>query len=178
VLHNRAPSSGQPAYVIGPFKFASEPGESIALLHVYCGVDCYPGQATLDGVPVETNTRVDLGMRYVQHYFPIPCKEKASFEVSWEEPEAWEGNSSGGVYRMTFANQVTIQPAAVSVRIEPTPGMEIVDTSDGMEIIDGAAVYEGVPGARLDLEVAFSPPLTVRWWRNVTRFLTTPVIDL
>jgi len=178
VLHNRAPSSGQPAYVIGPFKFASEPGESIALLHVYCGVDCYPGQATLDGVPVETNTRVDLGMRYVQHYFPIPSKEKASFEVSWEEPEAWEGNSSGGVYRMTFANQVTIRPAAVSVRIEPPPGMEIVDASDGMQVIDGAAIYEGVPGARLDLEVAFSPPLTVRWWRNVTRFLTTPVIDL
>jgi len=27
-----------------------------------------------------------------------------------------------------------------------------------LQIIDGAAVYEGTPGARLDLEVAFAPP--------------------
>ena len=43
-----------------------------------------------------------------------------------------------------------------------------------MRVVDGSAVYEGVPGSRLDLEVRFAPSLPVRLWRNVTRFLSTP----
>ena len=57
--------------------------------------------------------------------------------------------------------------------------MSIVSASAPLRIVGGAAVYEGHPGARLDLEVAFAPPRAVRLWRNVTRFLTsTGVRDL
>ena len=44
-----------------------------------------------------------------------------------------------------------------------------------MRIVGGSAVYEGIPGNRLDLEVAFAPSLPMRMWRNVTRFLSTPI---
>jgi hypothetical protein len=114
-------------------------------------------------------------MRYFQHYFAIPSDDVRVMQVSWTDPEAWDGNSSGGVYRLTFANQVTVRPTYVSIRIEPPGDMRVVSVDHPMRIVAGSAVYEGSPGSRLDLEVEFAPPLPVRLWRNVTRFLTTPV---
>jgi hypothetical protein len=60
---------------------------------------------------------------------------------------------------MTFANQVTVRPAHLRVRIDPPPGMHVVAVSDQMRIVGDSAVYESVPGSRLDLEVTFAPSL-------------------
>jgi hypothetical protein len=79
---------------------------------------------------------------------------------------------------MTFTNQVTIRPATLHLRIDPPQDMRIVSASPPLQIVDGAAVYEGEPGPRLDVEIEFGPPLPVRLWRNVTRFLTTPVFEI
>jgi len=190
MLRNDAPSTGQPPYVIGPFHPSVESGpgtrtlrtleagDSVALVNVYCGTDCVPGGVELDGAPIPVPTKVDLGLRYVQHYYAIPSGQQRGLRVSWEDPDAWEGNSSGGVYRMTFTNQVTIRPAHVRIRIDPPAGMDVVSVSSPMRVVEGSAVYEGVPGSRLDLEVTFAPPTPVRLWRNVTRFLTTPVFEI
>jgi hypothetical protein len=53
--------------------------------------------------------------------------------------------------------------------------MRIVAASSPMRIVDGSAVYEGEPRSKLDLNVRFRPPMPVRLWRNVTRFLTKPI---
>jgi hypothetical protein len=190
VLRNHAPTSGEPRYVIGPFhptkagghvgpilnRLAA--GEGVALVNVYCGADCVPNDARIDGAPIPARSLEDLGIRYVQAYYAIPSGQEKSLQVSWDDPNAWEGNSSGGIYRLTFANQVTIRPSTVRIRIEPPDGMRIVSASSPMRIVGGSAVYEGDPGARLDLDMAFAPPLADRLWRNVTRFLTTPVFEI
>ena len=187
-LRNHAPTSGQPPYVIGPFRpqggdvgpilRSIEAGESVALVNVYCGTDCIPGEVRMHGAPAKVATDVDLGIRYVQHYYSIRSGEQETLVLSWDDPRAWEGNSSGGIYRMTFTNQVTIRPATLHLRIEPPPGMRIVSASPPLRIVDGAAVYDGEPGPRLDVEIEFGPPVPVRLWRNVTRFLTTPVFEI
>ena len=189
-LRNDAPSKGQPRYVIGPFHpdvgsgpgtrilRTLEAGESVALVNIYCGTDFVPGDAEIDGAPIPVRSKVDLGLRYIQHYYAIPSGQQRGLRVSWEDPDAWEGNSSGGVYRMTFTNQVTVRPAHVTIRIEPPAGMHVVSVSSPMRVVEGSAVYEGVPGSRLDLEVTFAPPTPVRLWRNVTRFLTTSIVEL
>jgi Protein of unknown function (DUF4012) len=190
VLRNHAPTSGEPSYVIGPFHLTKAnghvgpilnrlaAGESVALVNVYCGADCVPNDARIDGAPIPVRSPEDLGIRYVQAYYAIPSGQERSLQVSWDDPDAWEGNSSGGIYRLTFANQVTIRPSTVRIRIQPPEGMRIVSASSPMRIVGGSAVYEGDPGGRLDLEVAFAPPLADRLWRNVTRFLTTPVFEI
>jgi hypothetical protein len=147
----------------------------VALVNIYCGSDCVPRDASLDGAPVPVRSRVDLGMRYFQHYYAIPSEDRRAFQVSWTDPEAWDGNGSGGIYRLSFANQVTVRPTYVSIRIDSPGDMRVVSVNHPMRIVAGSAVYEGTPGSRLDLEVEFAPPLPVRLWRNVTRFLTTPV---
>ena len=184
-LRNEAPAVGLPGYVIGPSSPSVkdvgpilrtlEAGESVALTNVYCGDDCVPGETRLGDAPIDGAFRSDLGIRYFQRYFSIPSGEEATLRLSWNDPTAWEGNSSGGVYRFTFTNQVTIRAATLSVRIEPPSGMQIASVSSPLEIVDGVAVYQGRPGARIDVAVEFGPPLPTRLWRNVTRFLTTPV---
>jgi hypothetical protein len=187
-LRNLAPTSGEPAYVIGPNPPEEEDagpilgnlraGESVALVNVYCGVDCVPREALLDGAPIRAATRVDLGMRYVQHYYAIPAGEERTLALTWDDPRAWEGNSSGGVFRMTYAGQVTIRPTTLHLRIEPPDDMQIVSASPPLQIVGGAAVYDGEAEPSLDIVVGFRPPLPLRLWRNVTRFLTTPINEI
>jgi hypothetical protein len=53
--------------------------------------------------------------------------------------------------------------SAVSVR------RELIEANDDLRRSNGdTAVYEGVPPQRLELEVAFQPPLLVRLWRALT----------
>jgi hypothetical protein len=40
---------------------------------------------------------------------------------------------------------------------------------------DDRLVYRGTRATDLDLWVRFRPELPVRLWRNITRFLTTPI---
>jgi hypothetical protein len=187
-LRNLAPTSGEPAYVIGPIPPEGEDagpilgnlraGESVALVNVYCGTDCVPREALLDGAPIRAATRVDLGMRYVQHYFAIRAGGEKTLGLSWDDPRAWEGNSSGGVFRMTYTGQVTIRPTTLHLRIEPPDDMQIVSASPPLRIVGGAAVYEGQGEPSLDIVVGFRPPVPLRFWRNVTRFLTTPINEI
>jgi uncharacterized protein DUF4012 len=185
-LRNDAPSFGQPPYVIGPQEEDEggpilrnlEAGESVALVNVYCGTDCIPREARVHGAPVALRTKVDLGVRYLQNYYPIRSGEKEVLRLLWNDPSGWVGNSSGGAYRMTFMNQTAIRPPTLSLRIEPPADMQIVSVSAPLRIVDGAAVYHGEPGSRLDVSVEFRPSLPLRLWRNVTRFLTTPVFEI
>jgi Protein of unknown function (DUF4012) len=187
-LRNDAPVSGQPPYVIGPSRSLGRgagpilptlvAGESVALVNVYCGADCVPQEARLDGSPVSVRANVDLGMRYVQNYYAIRSGKRHTLRVRWDDPGSWEGNSSGGTFGMTFMNQITIRPPKLSLTITPPQGMRVVSVSAPLRIEGDAAVYQGEPGPRLDVEIEFGPPLPVRLWRNVTRFLTTPVFEL
>ena len=148
------------------------------MVNVYCGVDCVPQEARLDGAPIRAATRVDLGMRYVQHYYAIRAGGERTLGVSWDDPRAWEGNGSGGVFRMTYTGQVTIRPTTLHLRIEPPDDMQIVSASPPLRIVGGAAVYDGEGEPSLDIVVGFKPPLPLRFWRNVTRFLTTPINEI
>jgi Protein of unknown function (DUF4012) len=187
-LDNRAPTSGQPPYVIGPFGRGGdnagailqnlEAGESVALVNVYCGTECEPRDALMNGSPTTVTTEVDLGMRFIRDYYAVKSGDHKALRLRWRNPSAWDGNGSGGAYRMTFANQVTIRPAMLRLRIEPPEGMHVISASAPLRIVDGVAVYEGTPGAHLDVSIEFGPSLPVRWWRNVERFLSTPVFEL
>jgi len=133
-----------------------------------------PSGVMLNGESVSASALSDLGVPYVRTYFSIPAGERVELTVSSQLPQAWEGNDSGGTYRLTFAKQVTIRPGRLHIEIQPPEGMHIVDVSDAMRIVDEKAVYDGIPGWRLQLEIAFQPSLPVRLWRDIVRFRPNP----
>ncbi len=175
-LHNDAPTSGYPPYVIGPAPgVTSSPGENIAILQVYCGDGCGVASATVDGEAVDTGLHVELGHPYLATYQRIAPGGTSSLRERLSLPRAWEGNSSGGVYRLHVAAQALINPDDVRVTITLPAGMHATEMSPELGLEGDLVVYRGAPGADLDLWVKFRPSLPVRAWRDLTRFLSTPL---
>jgi hypothetical protein len=177
-LHNDAPDSGLPPYVIGPIPEVSAIGENAAIFSAYCPSDCSLEGARLNGRPGDLRSGTELGYRYYQGQIRVPSGESGTFATRFALPSAWEGNGSGGTYRLTFLNQTTIRPTRLRVEIRVPDGMSVRSTSGTLRRDGDLVVYEGVPERSVELEVAFSPSLPVRLWRNVTRFFAQPVLEL
>jgi hypothetical protein len=176
-LTNHAPTSGPPPYVIGPFPgVKAQAGDNVPILNLYCAPGCSLEASTRQGHPTRLKSGSELGHPFFQDYFRIPSGATSSSAYRMSVPGAWEGNSSGGSYRLSFANQVTIRPTHLSISVQAPPGMHVTDTSVPMEVDGGLAVWEGVPGRRLDLRVDFQPSLPLRLWRDVGRIFSKPVI--
>ena len=133
-LRNDAPVSGQPPYVIGPFPSQGEGAGPILpnlrggrkrcarqrllrrRLRPSGGADGWSscerrGPTWTSGCDTSsTTTRSEAA-------------SSSTLRLRWDEPGAWDGNSSGGTYRMTFTNQITIRPSRLSLTIAPPQGM-------------------------------------------------------
>ena len=175
-LRNEAPTSGYPPYVIGPAPgVTSSPGENIAILQVYCGEGCGVEAAVVDGEAIDTGLHEELGHRYLATYQRIAPGATSSLRERLALPRAWDGNSSGGTYRLHLATQPLIHPDDVRVTIAIPPGMHVTERSPELDLEGGLAVYRGSPRADLDLWVRFRPSLPIRVWRDITRFLSSPI---
>jgi hypothetical protein len=153
--------------VIGPNPGFAAAGEGGQLLSLYCR-DCQLEHAEHDGERFGLGTGTELGFRFYRDHFRTPSGESDDVEATWYLPRAWEGGSTGGTYRLTFLNQTTILPTALSIRVTAPDGMRFVDASEGVTLDGDTATWEGQPGRRLELELEFEPPLPVRIWRALT----------
>jgi uncharacterized protein DUF4012 len=171
-LENDAPNRGEPRYIIGPNLHGAEAGDQVDILTVFCGRQCELVEAERNGLPKRVRVGQELGYRWYQDYLTVPSGETSNVAIVTSLHGVWEGNSSGGSYRLTFLNQSTIQETSVKVSIHAPSGTRIRSTSEPMQVDGGTAVWEGTPGPRLELEVEFSAPVPLRWWRNVIRPLT------
>jgi Protein of unknown function (DUF4012) len=165
-IKNGAPTSGQPGYVIGPHR--GRAGDNIPLLSVFCGRRCRLVRAERDGDRVDLFTGSELGYPYYQDYFTIPSKGTGVLTVRTETPGSWEGDASGGSYRLTILGQTTIRPTPANIRISAPDGMRFTTGSEGIQIQNHTATWEGVLQGSLELEVWFeAPSLPVRLWRAI-----------
>jgi hypothetical protein len=175
-LENAAPTTGYPPYVIGPYPgLTSVAGENIAILQVYCGDGCGVDLATVDGEPIDTGLHEELGHPYLATYQRIAPGATSRLRERLTLPEAWQGTSSGGIYRLHLAAQPTINADRVRVSVALPPGMHAGEMSPELDLEGDRVVYEGSPATDLDLWVRFRPGLPGRLWRDVTRFLSAPV---
>lgn len=170
-IQNDAPDHGLPGYVIDPLAAGGEPGDNIALVTVSCPDPCDLIQARRDGQEQSMRVGSELGYPWYQDFFTIPAGETGTLSLITKREGVWEGNSSGGSYRLTVLTQTTVRPTKVSVTIHAPEGTRITWTSEEMFVDGGTAVWRGTPGPRLDLQVRFSAPLPLRWWRNASRQL-------
>jgi hypothetical protein len=168
-LANDAPSEGEPRYIIGPNLADATAGDQVTILTVFCAERCALIRAVRDGERIELRVGSELGYQWYQDYLTVPSGETSNLRVETKLDSVWEGNSSGGSYRLTLLNQSTIKPTRQRVAIHAPSGTNITWTSEPMEVDGGTAVWEGIPGPRLDLVVRFSAPLPLRLWRDVIR---------
>jgi len=168
-LGNDVPTSGQPRYVVGPFSEELSRGDQRSLTTVSCHDPCTFVDAAGDGGPVELDVGSELGVAWYRDLATIPPGGSHELVLSTRTSGVWQGNGSGGVYRLTVLGRPTIEPAPMTLRIHPPAGTRIVWTDEPTRIEGDVAVWEGTVQPRLELEVRFSAPLPLRWWRNITR---------
>ncbi len=168
-LGNEAPTEGEPKYIIGPNLKRAQAGDQIDILTSFCVLDCDLVRAERDGNQIKLRVGRELGHRWYQDYLTVGSGKTSVVSIQTDLKGVWEGNSSGGTYTLNFINQTMIRPASLHVVIHPPAGTRVTSTSDGMTVDHGAAAWDGVPGPRLKLEIRFSAPLPLRWWRDLTR---------
>jgi Protein of unknown function (DUF4012) len=166
-LTNHAPTSGLPPQMLVPQIPHGRPGENVALLNVYCG-RCSLGSASLDGRPFEPGSGSELGQTFYQSYDRIPSGQTSDVSYGVRVASAWDGSGTGGTYRLTFLNQVTMRPTELHLQVRAPDGMRFTSASDGMHVDGDVATWTGVPDRTLDLDMTFAPPWPVRWWRSLT----------
>jgi HAMP domain-containing protein len=168
-LGNDAPARGQPRYVVGPVADDLSEGDNRALVNLSCHDPCTMVESLAEGEEIELAAGSEGGVPWFRDFATIPRGETRTLELTTRTEAVWDGNGSGGSYRITVLGQTTIRPTELRLRIVPPTGTDIVWTSEEMTIDEGAATWVGEAPSRLDLEVRFRAPLPLRWWRNVLR---------
>ncbi len=168
-LRNDAPDRGVPGYVIRPATPGYRPGDAVNLITASCPTACELVRAERDGKDVELRVGSELGHPWYQDVVTVPSRSTSTLEMVTARHEVWQGNSTGGIYRVRIMPQTTVQPTHVTVTIEAPGGTHIAWTSEPMNVSGGTAVWEGDPAAALTLQVRFGAPIPLGWWRNLTR---------
>jgi hypothetical protein len=168
-LANEAPTGGQPGYVIGPNFDGGRAGDARSLTTIACHPSCSFVDAGADGDPVTLNVGSEAGVPWFRDFATVHSGDRRTLEITTRSSGVWEGNASGGVYRLTVLGQTTIRPTQLRLVIEAPAGTSVVWTSHDMDVHGSVAIWEGVAGPHMEFEVRFSAPAPLRWWRNVLR---------
>lgn len=168
-LRNDAPSSGVPGYVIDPATPGYRSGDSVSLVTAACPGPCDLIQAVRDGKDVKLRVGSELGYPWYQDVMRVPSRTSGSLTVVTSRTGVWDGNSTGGDYRLRILPQTTIEPTQITVTIQAPPGTRISWTSEPMDVRGDTAVWHGTPAGPVSLEVHFGAPAPLSWWRNLTR---------
>jgi Protein of unknown function (DUF4012) len=168
-IRNEAPTSGEPRYVIGPFVEDAKPGAQLPLITEWCHEPCELTGARRDGHDVTVAPGTENGVDWYRDYRTIPAGGTGSFGISTHTTGVWEGNSSGGTYRLTFYGQPTIRPTTLDLSITAPEGTRIAWTSTPMAVDGQTATWSGDPGAVMTIEVRFRAPVPLRIERDATR---------
>ncbi len=137
-LENRAPPSGLPAVVLGPYDERFFAGENRTYLSVYSP---FPVQsATLNGAPTKVVTDPDAGRLAHSLTVSIPASQAKAVDM------AVAGNvqlSAEGWYRLEVLRQPTVHPDHVEVSISVPAGWQIVETRNATPKGARTAVFKG-----------------------------------
>jgi hypothetical protein len=167
-IRNGAPKGGLPDHVVDPFS-PGNPGDNISLTTFSCRAPCSLVSATRDGKQVKMRVGSELGFPWYQDFSTIPAGRARQLKVITRLENAWTGDSSAGEYRLTFLNQTTVDPTKVRIAIHAPEGTRITWTSQSMAVDGGTAVWTGIPGPRLSLDIRFAAPFPLSLWRDMIR---------
>jgi hypothetical protein len=168
---NDAPTSGVPGFVILPNVPGHERGDNVSLISSSCPASCELVSAERNGAQIPMAKGEELGSTWYQDFFTTPGGDASSLTIVTRRDDVWQGNSSGGTYRLVVLPQTTAHPTEFTIGVTVPAGTEVIWTSDPMRVDGDRAVWQGVPEGRMELVVRFRAPLPLRWWRNLVRAL-------
>jgi hypothetical protein len=183
LLGNDAPAGRPRSYSLGPSNptrdagLDLESGENRAWAAAYCPSRCR--LASIGGTgEFLLEKHQEQGLTVFAGFAQIKPQSSAELRLALELEDVWEGDQTGGVYRLRLQGQPMARPALVTLEIRAPEGMNVVWTSIPMDVDGQQVSWSGHLGPRDDLVVRFTKPFAARVWTRVWDFLSTPVIRL
>jgi hypothetical protein len=183
LLENDAPAGRPPSYPLGPSDAAREsgldlvPGENRSWAAVYCPSRCRLASIRGSGDVLLEEHR-EQGLTVFAGFVQIEPQSSTELRLVLDLEGVWDGDRTGGVYRLRLQGQPMARPALISLEVRAPDGMAVVWTNVPMDVDGERATWRGRLGPRDDLVVRFTKPLAARVWTRVWDFLSTPVIRL
>jgi hypothetical protein len=181
-LTNGAPAGSAPSYALGPYPGltvdgrALAPGEDRSWAQFYCAGGCDLTGSTQDGKDVGLEAHRELGLPVFASFLDVSPRSSTELRLGLHRQKGWDGDATGGVYRLRLQGQATIRPTTVTLEIHAPPGMQIVWTNVPMTVRGGVATWRGTLGTARDFEVRFHRPFVSRVWTRIRLFLDQPAI--
>ncbi len=170
-IRNDAPTDGVPGYVIEPNVPGYNTGDNVSLVSASCPGPCELVEARRNDRPIGLTPGEELDRPWFQDFFTTPGGDETTLSIVTHRDDVWQGNSSGGTYRLIVLPQTTVKPTETTIEIEAPAGTNVTWTSERMTIDGSRAVWTGVPQGRTEIVVRFRAPAPIRWWRNAVRAL-------
>ena len=148
-LHNDAPSTGLPSYVIGnPVGLPAGTNRSYLSLYTTLALT----GATLDGAPVQLEQQSELGLSVYSAFVTIPPGGAATLRVQLAGGSRFAGTKASPHYALRLWHQDTVHPDRVSVHVRMRAPWGLDHASGGWTMAGGGATYAGTPRRDLQLD--------------------------
>ena len=157
-LHNTAPTTGAPTYVIGPNPGVDwlDAGDSELLMNAYLDGTAQLRGVTVDGVGTEGLVTEEFGHPVVVTNETLGSGTRRRVAYRVENDEAWRPGDGEGLYRLTVQEQATIRPTEVTIDVTTPPGTVVTAIDERAEVVGPDHVrYTGFVRDVLELEVRF-----------------------
>ena len=156
---NDAPTSGEVAYVIGPNSPLLEAGDNLQLVSAYCAPGCAINDAPDEGyADLPTDVGTELGFGVASTWQLIPSGQARQLIWTWTVPDAWTGEGTDGVYRLTYLHQPMLNADRVVVEVTLPAGAELREDATDLRA-EGDRVVVTLDGTTdAIIEIPFSAP--------------------
>jgi hypothetical protein len=151
-LHNDAPTSGLPNYVIGSRDPATPTGTNRMYLSFYSPFAL--AGSRIDGVSQPFEVQRELGYHVYSRYLSVPAGGTVTVVL-----DLAGSLRSSSPYRLAVAVQPTVVPDLLQLAVTPADGWKVSDSEVVRSDIDrGRASFVGQPGHGLEASITFERP--------------------
>jgi hypothetical protein len=176
-LHNAAPPSGMPPYVIGPGVPSLEAGEALSLVSLYAATGATIIEAPVEAGALDDTLQTELGHPVVGSWHAMASGGEQQLTYRVRTPDAWTQDGELVTYRFTYQHQTTIPPTRLRLTVAVPEGTEVRSMPRGATVRDGRVVVEDEAQGDLAVEVTFGLPAPDGTWARLTRLLSSPLFS-
>jgi len=151
-LHNAAPASGLPPYVIGPGSPGFVAGENLTYLTLYTPL--HFSASTLDGAPTGLSSLPELGRNADSTFVDLLAGQSSTLSTTLSGTVPL---LSGGWYELDLPSQPLINPDHVQVEVTVAPGWQVIGVRGATRIGADRAVTRLVTASHHSVWVQVAP---------------------
>lgn len=155
---NGAPTTGEPAYMVGAGNPPLDVADVLSFVSVYCAPGCRFHEipdAGFDGLATERGT--ELGFGVTSSWMQLASGEARELRWTYATPGAWGMRGLNQAYRLHYDHQPMIIPTQLEIRVDIPQGYDVLEMPADSRVEDQMVLIDTSATTDLDFELVFAP---------------------